>query len=234
MSRRKSTNVRSCCVGVPSSSLHPLSLHTAPQPGEACPQFASPAIGHSRKSLPSVTVIVPGPCTRSAGACWGQLLASQSPLQCRSRPVATHSHVVTVGSHTRGWFTSARALSPEVFVPAVLTRNVLGAVDVLHLPAVLCGRGPSMLRLAPDWALPTFADLQSTMSNQRWASPLVLSPIPAILLDSTIRRVLVHSPSCAAISRGILYGCPVLGFRGSPSPSTVPCPAAISRGTDCH
>jgi len=91
-----------------------------------------------------------------------------------------------------------------------------------------------MLRLAPDWALLTFADLQSTMSNQRWASPLVLSPMPAILLDSTIRRVWVHSPFCAAISRGILYGCPVLDFRGSASLSTVPCPAAITRGTDCQ
>ena len=80
---------------------------------------------------------------------------------------------------------------------------------------------PSMLRLTPEWALPTFADLQSTMSNQRWASPLVLSTMPAIPLDSTIRRVWVHPPSCAAINRWILYGCPVLDFRGSVSPSTV-------------
>ena len=139
ISRRRSTNVRSCCEGVPSSSLHPLSLHTAPQPGGSCPQFASPAIVHSRNSLPRVTVIVPGPCTRSAGACWGQLLANQSPLQCRTHPVATHSRAVTVDSHTRGWLTSARALSPVIFVPAVLPTRVLGAVDVLHLPAFLCG-----------------------------------------------------------------------------------------------
>jgi hypothetical protein len=72
------------------------------------------------------------------------------------------------------------------------------------------------------------------MSNQRWASPLVLSSMPAIPLDSTIRRVWVHPPSCAAINRWILYGCPVLDFRGSVSPSTVPCPAARSRGTACQ
>ena len=39
---------------------------------------------------------------------------------------------------------------------------------------------PSILRLTSDWALLTFADLQSTMSNQRWASPLVLSSMPAV------------------------------------------------------
>ena len=101
ISCRKFTNVRSCCAGVPSSSLHPLSLHTAPQPGEACPQFASPAIEHSRNSHPRVKVIVLGPCTRFAGACWVQLLANQFPLQLRSHPVATHPQVVTVNSHTR-------------------------------------------------------------------------------------------------------------------------------------
>ena len=40
-----------------------------------------------------MTVIVSGPCTRSAGACWGQLLANQFPLQCWSHPVVTHSRV---------------------------------------------------------------------------------------------------------------------------------------------
>jgi hypothetical protein len=35
-----------------------------------------------------------------------------------------------------------------------------------------------------DWTMPTFADLQSTMSNQGWVSPLVLSSMPATPLDS--------------------------------------------------
>ena len=46
---------------------------------------------------------------------------------------------------------------------------------------------PSMPRLTPNWAISTFADLQSTMSNQRWASLLVLSPIPSMPLDSKTR-----------------------------------------------
>ena len=93
---------------------------------------------------------------------------------------------------------------------------------------------PSMPRLTPNWAISTFADLQSTMSNQRWASPLVLSPIPSMPLDSKTRLWGVHSPSCAAISHGILYGCPVLDFRGSVSLSTVQGDDARSRGTACQ
>ena len=77
---------------------------------------------------------------------------------------------------------------------------------------------PSMPRLTPNWAISTFADLQSTMSNQRWASPLVLSPIPSMPLDSKTRLWGVHSPSCAAISHGILYGCPLLDFRDATAP----------------
>jgi hypothetical protein len=38
-------------------------------------------------------------------------------------------------------------------------------------------------------------------------------------------------PSCAAISRGILYGRPVLGLLGSVSSSAVWCPAARRWGT---
>ena len=44
----------------------------------------------------------------------------------------------------------------------------------------------------------------------------------------------MHSPSCAAISRGILHGCPVLDFRGSVSLSTVQGDDARSRGTACQ
>ena len=139
ISRRRSTNVRSCCEGVPSSSLQPLSLHTAPQPGGSL----SPICFASHRAPTQLTSPCDSnrtrPCTRSVGACWGQLLANQSPLQCRSHPVATHSRAVTVDSHTRGWLTSARPLSPVIFVPAVLPTRVLGAVDILHLPAFLCG-----------------------------------------------------------------------------------------------
>jgi hypothetical protein len=72
-----------------------------------------------------------------------------------------------------------------------------------------------MLRLIPNLALQTCADLQSTISNHRWESPLVLSSIPPMPLDNRIRMVLVRSLSCAVISREILYGCPVLDLVGS-------------------
>ena len=62
---------------------------------------------------------------------------------------------------------------------------------------------------------------KSTISNAGRVSPLVLSSIPAVPFDSTIRMVWVRSPSFAAISRGILYGCPVLYLRGSVNTSAV-------------
>jgi hypothetical protein len=88
-----------------------------------------------------------------------------------------------------------------------------------------------MLRLTPNLVSPTCADLQSTISNHRWVSPLVLSSIPPMPLDNRIRMSWVRSPSCAAISRGILYGRPVLGLLGSVSSSAVWCPAARRWGT---
>ena len=39
ISCRKFTNVRSCCAGVPSSSLHPLSIHTVPSRGKPVPNL---------------------------------------------------------------------------------------------------------------------------------------------------------------------------------------------------
>ena len=49
---------------------HTLCLSTPlPSPGEACPQFASPAIEHSRNSHPRVTVIVLGPSMHTFCGC---------------------------------------------------------------------------------------------------------------------------------------------------------------------
>jgi hypothetical protein len=200
MSRRKSTNVRSCCVGGPSSALHPLSLHTAPQPGgslspicfashRALAQLTSPCDSNRARPLHTFCGCLLGSAARQSisvavpvTSCCNSLTSCDSWL--------AHTWVVDIRSGSfAGGFRSCRPTQTR----AGCCRCTSPSSFFVWL---------SMLRLAPDWALPTFADLQSTMSNQPWASPLVLSLMPAIPLDSTIRRVWVHSPSCAATAAG--------------------------------
>ena len=140
----------------------------------------------SQLTFPCDLVIVLGPCTCIAGTCWGQLLANQSPLQFQSHPAATQSQVVAADSHTRGWSAPARTFLQLILVPSDPPRHVLGDQCRFTSPSSFFV-WPSMPRLTPNWAISTFADLQSTMSNQRWASPLVLSPIPSMPLDSKPR-----------------------------------------------
>jgi hypothetical protein len=196
--------VRSCCARVPSSSQHPLSIHTTTQPGaslspicfashRALSQLTSPCDSNRARLLHTCCVCLLGSSARQSSSVAAPVTSCCNPTTSCDSCLA-HSWMVDVRS---GSFAGDFRSCPS-------TQKRAGCCRCTSPSSFFVW--PSMLRLSHDWALPTCADLQSTMSNQRWASPLVLQ---CLLYSSTAKPA--------------KFGCTLRPARPSAAGSCVRC-----------
>jgi hypothetical protein len=167
-------------------ALHPLSIHTAPQPGGS----RSPMCFASKRALSPRTSARDSNRANSRHTCCRYLLGS-AIRQLLSIAVATASCRSSVASCAR-WLAHSWAVGAGRDMLAVGARSCLST----H------ARAGSRLRLKLNEASGIFAARQSTMSSQRWVIPRVLASIPAMPLDSSMRIFWVSSHVLSFITTG--------------------------------
>ena len=171
---------------MPVRALHPLSIHTTSQPGGS----RSPMCFASKRALSARTSPRDSNRANPWHTCCGYLLGS-AIHQLLSIAVATASCCSSVASCAR-WLAHSWAVGAGRDMLAVGARSCLSTQ----------ARAGSRLRLIPSGGTPVFAARQSTMSSQRGVIPRVLSSIPAMPLDSSMRIVWVSSHVLSFITRG--------------------------------
>jgi hypothetical protein len=110
ISCRKATAVRSCSARAPSSSLQPLSIHTAPQPGGSL----SPICFASHRALSQLTSPCNSNLARPLHTCCGYLLGSVAlkPISIAASVASCCNPVTICGSwFAHSWGVSIRSES---------------------------------------------------------------------------------------------------------------------------